>query len=135
MVTYATNTDLSTQYFTRTRIWAGTQTNSFFVNDPIMINSGVTVRSNDSTVVTNRLGQHSGAASDEHGTLVLTNSTIDLNSTAAPECCPNLFVTTVLSLDRTVTPLLIMIGSLTKNELVAVPAHILVRLKLSLIHI
>ena len=82
MVTYATNTDLSTQYFSRTRIWAGTATNSFFVNDPIMINSGVTVRSNDSTVVTNRLGQHSGAASDEHGTLVLTNSTIDLNSTA-----------------------------------------------------
>ena len=92
MTVFRANTDLATQVFSPTRVWAGPNQFSFDANDPIEIGEGLTLTGEDLTIVTPRIGDHSGAPGSSTiftgptqgpdevftGTLNLRNSTIDM---------------------------------------------------------
>ena len=111
MALYRANTDLATQVFSPSRVWAGTDQFTFNNNDPIEIGEGFTVSGEDITLVTPRIGVNSGSAGtstiftgptqgpDEifTGTLNLRNSTIDMYNNAI----------TIISATRSATQLVV----------------------------
>ena len=83
MTIFNANTDLATQVFSPTRVWAGTDQTTFNFQDPVQIIDGFTVRGEDITLVTPQIGVHAGEAGGPGnivytGTLNLRNSTIDM---------------------------------------------------------
>ena len=81
MTTFSSDIDLRTQFYSPSRVWAGGGTNAqreYDPLDPILVNSGVTVMSEDGVIVTPRLQEHSGSNTATAGTLNLTNCVLDI---------------------------------------------------------
>ena len=86
MTTFTSDIDLRTQFYSPSRVWAGGGTNAqreYNPLDPILINSGVTVMSEDGVIVTPQITRTYWwwaywVLAATAGTLNLTNCVLDI---------------------------------------------------------